>query len=377
MEIRTRSLDRRTPTPPFTELREWPLGGDQAERSPDSGERWPWKEWFRKVSTPRQRSTASYGRSSLLLRLNSAPDVFDRTVRVHKPCWSTTCTSSESDEKRTNLIRPWIGATRSREDSESYNSSDDDCALQSVDHTSRTKVVPWLRRLRLTRSAVRREENDSGNAGLSDHDRDCDRRSDRPRSKLRADGITNDGTQTESRKRVKLKLKGRCSDTCWSASDAERLNISGRRKKHSNERKGKARKQRSILRRKMSADNMTVAAVVPKASEDIVEILKKLARQFPYRLTVVKLDRLEFGEASALDPFYNAHIAIVDVSEKETRVPLAYHLGGRDSVGHSNNIVLCRDDLDVTSAMKVLLLILSYTHNCESQKSSYFFCVLN
>ncbi len=75
----------------------------------------------------------------------------------------------------------------------------------------------------------------------------------------------------------------------------------------------------------------------------------------------IEFDRLDFGETSALDAFYNADIALVDISIRQQVPSLCYHIGVRESMGQAYNILLrhCNEDfmethkLDLMEALKV------------------------
>lgn len=65
-------------------------------------------------------------------------------------------------------------------------------------------------------------------------------------------------------------------------------------------------------------------------------------------------DRLDFGETNALDVFYNADVALVDVSIAQQQPSLCYHIGVRESMGQSYNIILTEETSEsLVNALKV------------------------
>ncbi|CEF71157.1 Mitogen-activated protein kinase kinase kinase 5 [Strongyloides ratti] len=57
-------------------------------------------------------------------------------------------------------------------------------------------------------------------------------------------------------------------------------------------------------------------------------------------LEFIEFDRLDFRETSALDLFYNADIAVVDVTQPNQQPSLSYHIGVRESMGQTYNIII-------------------------------------
>ncbi|XP_064489363.1 mitogen-activated protein kinase kinase kinase 15-like isoform X7 [Ornithodoros turicata] len=75
------------------------------------------------------------------------------------------------------------------------------------------------------------------------------------------------------------------------------------------------------------------------------EEIQKAARCIGGALHELPFKKLDFGETKVLDLFYNADVAIVDVSMQDQRNPLFYHLGVRESFGMKQNMILYNDHM--------------------------------
>uniref|UniRef100_A0A8C4XX23 mitogen-activated protein kinase kinase kinase n=1 Tax=Gopherus evgoodei TaxID=1825980 RepID=A0A8C4XX23_9SAUR len=72
------------------------------------------------------------------------------------------------------------------------------------------------------------------------------------------------------------------------------------------------------------------------------------------QLTTVNFGELDFGETAVLDAFYDADVAVVDMSDVSRQPSLFYHLGVRESFDMANNVILYHDiDADTALSLKV------------------------
>jgi len=66
-----------------------------------------------------------------------------------------------------------------------------------------------------------------------------------------------------------------------------------------------------------------------------------------YRLRVdlhrISFERLDFGETDVLDQFYNADVAVVDMSKRHQQATLSYHIGVRQHIGAPDTVVVLHD----------------------------------
>uniref|UniRef100_A0A8C9EGI0 mitogen-activated protein kinase kinase kinase n=1 Tax=Pavo cristatus TaxID=9049 RepID=A0A8C9EGI0_PAVCR len=69
--------------------------------------------------------------------------------------------------------------------------------------------------------------------------------------------------------------------------------------------------------------------------------LRAACRQLRGRLHTVPFGRLALGDTAALDLFYNADVAVVELSDAVCQPSLFYHLGVRESFDMPHNVLLC------------------------------------
>uniref|UniRef100_A0A8D0HQS6 Mitogen-activated protein kinase kinase kinase 6 n=1 Tax=Sphenodon punctatus TaxID=8508 RepID=A0A8D0HQS6_SPHPU len=88
---------------------------------------------------------------------------------------------------------------------------------------------------------------------------------------------------------------------------------------------------------------LSVVYVLNEDSEEPMPLrcLKEACRDVQAELSTEPFGTLALGDTSTLDRFYNADVAVVDVSISLCQPSLFYHLGVRESFSMSNNILLC------------------------------------
>uniref|UniRef100_A0A8C2E0Q9 mitogen-activated protein kinase kinase kinase n=1 Tax=Cyprinus carpio TaxID=7962 RepID=A0A8C2E0Q9_CYPCA len=74
-----------------------------------------------------------------------------------------------------------------------------------------------------------------------------------------------------------------------------------------------------------------------------LQCLKDACDIVGFKLDIIPFGKLDFGETSVLDHFYNADIAVVEMTDAFRQPSLFYHLGVRESFSMANNIILYCD----------------------------------
>ncbi|XP_039103315.1 mitogen-activated protein kinase kinase kinase 15 [Hyaena hyaena] len=85
--------------------------------------------------------------------------------------------------------------------------------------------------------------------------------------------------------------------------------------------------------------------------------------------TSVPFGELDFGETAVLDAFYDADVAVVDMSDVSRQPSLFYHLGVRESFDMANNVILYHDtDADTALSLKDMV-----TQKNTASSGNYYF----
>uniref|UniRef100_A0A3B3VU85 mitogen-activated protein kinase kinase kinase n=1 Tax=Poecilia latipinna TaxID=48699 RepID=A0A3B3VU85_9TELE len=127
-------------------------------------------------------------------------------------------------------------------------------------------------------------------------------------------------------------------------------------------------KQRSL--RVVYVLNDGLKAVMASSPESgALQCLQRACDAESALLTTVTFGRLDFGETAVLDSFYDADIAVVDMSDVFRQPSLFYHLGVRESFDMANNVILYHDtDPDTAQSLKDMVA----QKNTASSGNYYF-----
>uniref|UniRef100_A0A8C6RK75 mitogen-activated protein kinase kinase kinase n=1 Tax=Nannospalax galili TaxID=1026970 RepID=A0A8C6RK75_NANGA len=116
-----------------------------------------------------------------------------------------------------------------------------------------------------------------------------------------------------------------------------------------------------------SESSQGAAAVSPEAGA--LKCLLQACEAEGAHLTSVPFGELDFGETTVLDAFYDADVAIVDMSDISRQPSLFYHLGVRESFDMANNVILYHDtDADTALSLKDMV-----TQKNTASSGNYYF----
>nr|XP_028579358.1 mitogen-activated protein kinase kinase kinase 5 isoform X1 [Podarcis muralis] len=108
----------------------------------------------------------------------------------------------------------------------------------------------------------------------------------------------------------------------------------------------------------------TVSYVINEASPGLLQAaesgalqsLREACEAVGADLQTLHFGKLDFGETAVLDRFYNADIAVVEMSDAFRQPSLFYHLGVRESFSMANNIILyCDTNADSLQSLKEII----------------------
>ncbi|XP_048414040.1 mitogen-activated protein kinase kinase kinase 5 isoform X2 [Stegostoma tigrinum] len=98
------------------------------------------------------------------------------------------------------------------------------------------------------------------------------------------------------------------------------------------------------VRRALRAVYVINETVNPQSPDSLaLKCLREACEDAHAVLETVPFGRLVLGETGTLDCFYNADVAVVEMSDPYCQPSLFYHLGVRESFSMTNNVVLCCD----------------------------------
>ncbi|XP_075769609.1 mitogen-activated protein kinase kinase kinase 15 isoform X2 [Pelodiscus sinensis] len=114
-----------------------------------------------------------------------------------------------------------------------------------------------------------------------------------------------------------------------------------------------APRQRSLRAVYVLNDSPKAGAGARSPEAGALQCLVRACEAQGAQLTTVNFGELDFGETEVLDAFYDADVAVVDMSDVSRQPSLFYHLGVRESFDMANNVILYHDtDADTAQSLK-------------------------
>uniref|UniRef100_A0A8C0G0T6 mitogen-activated protein kinase kinase kinase n=1 Tax=Chelonoidis abingdonii TaxID=106734 RepID=A0A8C0G0T6_CHEAB len=119
-----------------------------------------------------------------------------------------------------------------------------------------------------------------------------------------------------------------------------------------------APRQRSLRAVYVLNDSPKAGAGARSPEAGALQCLVRACEAQGAQLTTVNFGELDFGETAVLDAFYDADVAVVDMSDVSRQPSLFYHLGVRESFDMANNVILYHDtDADTALSLKCFHLL--------------------
>uniref|UniRef100_A0A8C4XX48 mitogen-activated protein kinase kinase kinase n=1 Tax=Gopherus evgoodei TaxID=1825980 RepID=A0A8C4XX48_9SAUR len=119
-----------------------------------------------------------------------------------------------------------------------------------------------------------------------------------------------------------------------------------------------APRQRSLRAVYVLNDSPKAGAGARSPEAGALQCLGRACEAQGAQLTTVNFGELDFGETAVLDAFYDADVAVVDMSDVSRQPSLFYHLGVRESFDMANNVILYHDiDADTALSLKCFHLL--------------------
>ncbi|KAH1185781.1 mitogen-activated protein kinase kinase kinase 15 isoform X1 [Mauremys mutica] len=114
-----------------------------------------------------------------------------------------------------------------------------------------------------------------------------------------------------------------------------------------------APRQRSLRAVYVLNDSPKAGAGARSPEAGALQCLVRACEAQGAQLATVNFGELDFGETAVLDAFYDADVAVVDMSDVSRQPSLFYHLGVRESFDMANNVILYHDtDADTALSLK-------------------------